>query len=81
MTEQEAIQALRRGDVAGLEVLVRRYQLKAVHAAFLVTQDKGTAEEVVQNAFLRVAERIDQFDVTRPFAPGLCVLWSMVPSR
>lgn len=69
MTEQEAIQALRRGDIAGLEILVRRYQLKAVHAAFLVTQDKGTAEEVVQNAFVRVAERIDQFDTTRPFAP------------
>lgn len=69
MTEQEAILALRRGDIDGLAILVRRYQLKAVHAAFLVTQDKGTAEEVVQNAFLRVAERIHQFDVKRPFAP------------
>ncbi|MBK8906032.1 MAG: sigma-70 family RNA polymerase sigma factor [Anaerolineaceae bacterium] len=69
MTEQEAILALRRGDLDGLETLVRRYQLKAVQAAFLVTQDKGTAEEVVQNAFLRVAERIHQFDVARPFAP------------
>ncbi len=69
MTEQEAILALRRGEIDGLETLVRHYQLKAVHAAFLVTQDKGTAEEVVQNAFLRVAERIHQFDAARPFAP------------
>jgi RNA polymerase sigma-70 factor (ECF subfamily) len=69
MTEQEAIQALRRGEIDGLELLVRQYQLKAVRAAFLVTQDRGIAQEVVQNAFLRVAERIHQFDVTRPFAP------------
>ena len=69
MTEQEAIRALQRGEIDGLACLVRQYQQKAVQAAFLVTQDKGIAQEVVQNAFLRVAERIHQFDMKRPFAP------------
>ncbi len=69
MTEQEAIQALRRGEIDGLEILVHRHQIKAIHAAFLVTRDKGIAQEVVQTAFLRVAERIHQFDGQRPFAP------------
>ncbi len=69
MNEQEAIDALLQDDIGGLEFLVRRYQLKAVRAAFLITHDVGIAEDVVQNAFLRVAERIGQFDRRRPFSP------------
>jgi RNA polymerase sigma-70 factor (ECF subfamily) len=69
MTEAEAIAALRKGDIAGLEYLVRRYQVRAVRAAYLITRDLGIAQEVVQEAFLRVNERIHQFDPQRPFAP------------
>lgn len=69
MNELEAIDALLRNDIHGLAFLVHRYQVKAVRAAFLITHDEGIAEEVVQNAFLRVAERIEQFDRRRPFAP------------
>jgi RNA polymerase sigma-70 factor (ECF subfamily) len=69
MNEQQAIDALLREDIGGLEFLVRQYQVKAVRAAFLITHDEGMAQEVVQNAFLRVAKRIKQFDRQRPFAP------------
>jgi RNA polymerase sigma-70 factor (ECF subfamily) len=69
MNEQEAIEALLGDDMGGLEFLVRQYQVKAVRAAFLITHDEGIAQEVVQNAFLRVAKRIKQFDRQRPFAP------------
>lgn len=71
MTEQEAIAALQQGDINGLAMLVDRYQIQAIRAAFLIIGDEGTAQEVVQNAFLRVFERIDQFDQQRPFAPWL----------
>jgi RNA polymerase sigma-70 factor (ECF subfamily) len=69
MTEAEAIAALKKGNIAGLECLVRHYQVRAVRAAYLITRDLATAQEVVQEAFLRVYERIDQFDAQRPFAP------------
>jgi RNA polymerase sigma-70 factor (ECF subfamily) len=69
MTEAEAIAALRKGNIAGLEFLVTSYQVRAVRAAYLITRDLATAQEVVQDAFLRVYERIDQFDPQRPFAP------------
>lgn len=69
MNEREAIDALLREDIGGLEYLVRQYQVKAIRAAFLITHDEGIAQEVVQNAFLRVAKRIRQFDRKRPFAP------------
>lgn len=69
MTEQEAIDALIAGDIGGLELLVRRYQTKAIRAAFLITHNEDVARDVVQNAFLRVAERIKQYDRQRPFYP------------
>jgi RNA polymerase sigma-70 factor (ECF subfamily) len=48
---------------------VRRYQLRAVRAAYGVTRDRALAEDVVQAAFIRAYERINQFDPARPFGP------------
>lgn len=69
MDEREAIARLQRGDIQGLEALVMRYQTEATRVAQLITRDRALAEDVVQNAFVRVYERIEQFDTTRPFAP------------
>jgi RNA polymerase sigma-70 factor, ECF subfamily len=67
--EELAITRLQRGDVDGLQFLVARYYLQALRAAYLVTHDRMAAEDVVQDAFIRVYERIHQFDTTRPFGP------------
>ena len=69
MNEKDAIAQLKRGDVRGLETLVRKYQLEAVRVAQPITNDLGLAEEIVQEAFVRVYQHIDQFDETRPFRP------------
>ncbi len=69
MHEGEAIQRLKTGDITGLEELVLLHQVAAVRAATLITRDRSLAEDVVQAAFLRVYERIDQFDTTRQFFP------------
>ncbi|MHB8626318.1 MAG: RNA polymerase sigma factor [Aggregatilineales bacterium] len=69
MDEREAIARLKAGYVDGLEPLVRTYQLRALRAAYLVTGDRALAEDVVQEAFLRLMERIRGFDDQRPFAP------------
>jgi RNA polymerase sigma-70 factor (ECF subfamily) len=67
--EQQAIARLKQGDLQGLEALVSIYQLRAVRAAALITGDRILAEDIVQNAFIRVAERIEQYDFERPFGP------------
>lgn len=67
--EHAAIIRLRRGDIGGLEFLVREYHRPALRVAFLITRDHTLAEDVVQSAFLRLAERIDRFDTSRPFRP------------
>ena len=68
-SEQQAITHLKQGNLAGLSVLVQIHQVKAVHAALLIVNDQGTAEEIVQEAFLRAFRKIDQFDDRRPFGP------------
>jgi len=69
MDERQAIECMRNGDIRGLEVIVRSYQVRAIRAAYLVTRDVSLAQDVVQSAFLSTYERIDQLDPSRPFAP------------
>ncbi len=67
MQDDQAVTRLKQGDLESMEVLVSRYYLPAVRAAYLIVQDKGLAEDVVQNAFLSLSETIWQFDPKRPF--------------
>ncbi|RMD63471.1 sigma-70 family RNA polymerase sigma factor [Candidatus Parcubacteria bacterium] len=69
MDDQEAVARLQAGDLRGLEPLVRRYQIRALRAAILITQDRALAEDAVQEAFLRFYQSIHQFDADRPVAP------------
>lgn len=69
MEEQSAIRQLKKGDPSGLEFLVRTYQVKAIRAAYLITRDEELARDIVQAAFLRAYERIDQFHARKSFGP------------
>lgn len=71
MTDVEAVRALQQGDQRGLEALVERYQLRALRVAYHITRDPESAKEVVADAFLAVAGRIDRSDPQRPFEPWL----------
>ncbi|MBW6474451.1 MAG: RNA polymerase sigma factor [Anaerolineaceae bacterium] len=68
-SEEKAILMLKKGDISGLSILVQKYQVKAVHTALIITHDLYTAEEVVQDSFVKVFQKISQFDETRPFGP------------
>jgi len=67
--ERQALARLRRGDIGGLELLVELYQVRAVRTAYLITRDRALAEDIAQSAFLRVHERIHQYNPDRPFEP------------
>lgn len=69
MQDEQAVARLKQGDLQSLEPLVARYYLPAVRAAYLILQDKGQAEDVVQTTFLNLASTIHQYDVRRPFGP------------
>jgi RNA polymerase sigma-70 factor, ECF subfamily len=67
LEEKLAIARLKQGDLNGMETLVRRYQTRAVSAAYLIVRDPKLAEDLVHDAFLRAADKISQFDENRPF--------------
>ena len=71
MDDLQAIRRLKRNDLNGLEMLMQRYQVKAARAAFLVTHDEAIAQDVVQETFIRIYQRVHQFDETLPFEPYL----------
>lgn len=67
--EQNAIEQLKQGHIEGLETLVRLHQLRAIRAAYAITNNREMAEDIVADAFLVVYDRIAQFDSSRPFMP------------
>ena len=67
--ELSAIARLKRGDIGGLELLVRQYHARAVRCPYLVVHDHALALDIAQSSFVRAFERIEQFDMYRPFAP------------
>ena len=69
MEDRIAISRLKQGDLSALEPLIKRYQVQAVHAAYAIVYDRALAEDVAQSAFIKVVERIHQFDEERPFGP------------
>ncbi len=71
MEDGQAIQRLKQGDLGGLEPLISRYQVQAARVAFLITQDERLAEDLVQDVFVRIFERIRHFDDSQPFQPYL----------
>ncbi|MFZ5912560.1 MAG: RNA polymerase sigma factor [Chloroflexota bacterium] len=71
MDDMQAIHRLKRGDMRGLEMLMKRYQVKAARAAFLIVHDEAMAQDVTQETFIRIYQRIHQFDESRPFEPYL----------
>jgi RNA polymerase sigma-70 factor (ECF subfamily) len=71
MDDAQAIRCLKSGDIRGLEALVTRYQVKAARIAFLITHDEAAAEDITQETFLRLFQRIKSFDEQRSFEPYL----------
>jgi RNA polymerase sigma-70 factor (ECF subfamily) len=67
MDEKTAIAQLKKGDINGLETLVRLHYVHAVRTAYLITRDRPLAEDVVKAAFIKGYERFEQFDPARPF--------------
>src|ERR1700755_2102907 len=59
--ELALVQAAKQGEVAAFEDLVRRYDRNVFRIAQHITQNREDAEDVVQDAFLKAYENLDQF--------------------
>jgi RNA polymerase sigma-70 factor, ECF subfamily len=71
MDEKQAIQRILKNDPGAFAWAVETYQLKALRAAYLITRDRHSAEDVVQDVFLDLPELLQSFDSERPLEPWL----------
>ncbi|HET7229330.1 MAG TPA: sigma-70 family RNA polymerase sigma factor [Longimicrobium sp.] len=60
---------VRAGDAAAFDALVNRYMRRAFAVAYRLMGQKEDAEDLVQEAFMAVLQRIGTFEAGRPFAP------------
>lgn len=61
VTDAELVAAGREGDDAALSALVRRHHGAAFRVAVSITRDEDTAQDVVQDAFLKAFRALDGF--------------------
>jgi RNA polymerase sigma-70 factor, ECF subfamily len=61
-SEQELVAALRRREPDAFETLFETYSDKAYRLAVSLLEDETEADCVVQDTFLRLLERLDQFE-------------------
>jgi RNA polymerase sigma-70 factor (ECF subfamily) len=62
MNDADLLAALRRRDPDAFSVLFEAYSDKVYRLALGMLEDEAEAEGVVQDAFLRLFERLDQFE-------------------
>ncbi len=64
-TDRELVQQVAAGDQQAVELLYERYATPAFSLALRVVGDRESAEEIVQEAFLRVWNHAQSFDPQR----------------
>ena len=65
------VHASKSGDVAAFEELVKRYDRKLLRIAQHITHNREDAEDIVQEAFLKAFQHLDQFREDSKFSTWL----------
>jgi len=61
------VEKVRAGDVAAYDALVRKYERQIFRIAQHITQNREDAEDVMQDAFVKAFEKLDQFQGNSKF--------------
>jgi RNA polymerase sigma-70 factor (ECF subfamily) len=70
-SDHDLIRAAQRGESLGFELLVKRYEDRAVRVAWGLVADREDARDLAQEAFMRVFRNIDRFDFQHEFTTWL----------
>jgi RNA polymerase sigma-70 factor (ECF subfamily) len=70
------IEAHLRGDPRAFDQIVTRYQVRLLNFVYRMIGDRERAEDLVQEAFLRVYRHLDRFDRTRKFSTWIYTIAS-----
>lgn len=70
-TDQEIVTRVRSGDTGLYEIIMRRYNQRLYRVARAILRDDGEAEDVIQDAYVRAYQHLDQFAGLAPFSVWL----------
>src|SRR6478752_9197770 len=71
LTDEEVVYRVRAGETALYEVLMRRYNQRLYRVARAILHNDGEAEDVMQDAYVRAYEHLDQFAGRAQFSTWL----------
>lgn len=69
--DAQLVQRMQAGDLEALGTLYDRYRLTVYRTALAITRDNDAAEDILQEAFLRLHTYADRFDLRLPLMPWL----------
>ncbi|MBM82000.1 MAG: RNA polymerase subunit sigma [Planctomycetaceae bacterium] len=70
-SDARLVDEARRGDQQAFGQLVQRYERRLLRVIMRFIRDRDVAEDLAQETFLRVYERLGQFDTSRRLGPWL----------
>jgi RNA polymerase sigma-70 factor (ECF subfamily) len=70
-SDRELILRARRGEIEAYGELVTRHQQGVFNACYRILHERGEAEDLAQETFLRAHSRLNIFDLERPFGPWI----------
>ncbi len=71
LDDGELVTRVRGGDLDAFETLYRRYKDELYRTALAITRDRGAAEELLQDCFLRAYDHMDRVDGYASLRPWL----------
>ncbi|NIS80904.1 MAG: sigma-70 family RNA polymerase sigma factor [Anaerolineales bacterium] len=70
-TDRDLVLRVRRGEADAYGELVRRYQASVYNVCYRVMGERGEAEDLAQEAFIRGFQKLATFDEDRSFGPWI----------
>jgi RNA polymerase sigma-70 factor (ECF subfamily) len=70
-TDQEIVTRVRAGDTGLYEIIMRRYNQRLYRVARAILRDDAEAEDVLQDAYVRAYQHLNQFAGYAPFSVWL----------
>ena len=71
LDDGELVPRIQCGDLGAFETLYHKYKNELYRTALAITRDRGAAEELLQDCFLRAYDHIDSVDACSSLRPWL----------
>jgi RNA polymerase sigma-70 factor (ECF subfamily) len=70
-TDRDLILRTRRGETEAYGDLVTRHQMGVFNVCYRILHNRGDAEDLAQETFIRALDRLHTFDLEREFSPWI----------